>query len=109
LLEHAPVAIVVLANAQKSDVWIEDSAIASTFLLLSTVELGLGACWVQIRKRKKGKISADAIISHMLNIPPDFSILSIIAIGYVDENYIKPKSKFFSLDKIYFNHYNSKL
>jgi len=107
ILENAPLAIVVLGNTQKSDVWVEDASIASTFLLLTAVELGLGACWVQIRKRKKGKISSDGIIGGLLNIPHSYSILSIVAIGYADEKSIKPKSKFFSLDKIYLNQYNS--
>jgi len=106
-LENAPLAIIVLANAAKSDVWIEDASIASTFLLLSAVELGLAGCWIQIRKRKKGKISTDGIIGNMLNIPPNYSVLSIIAVGYADEKSIKLKTKEFTLDKIFMNQYQS--
>jgi nitroreductase len=107
-LEQAPVAIVVIADSVKSDVWIEDASIASTFLLLSAVELGLSGCWVQIRKRKKGKISSDAIISDILNIPPNCSVESIIAIGYADESKVKDKKKYFNLENIYSNQYNTK-
>jgi nitroreductase len=107
-LEQAPAAIVVIADSNKSDVWIEDASIASTFLLFSAVELGLAGCWIQIRKRKKGAISSDGIISNILNIPPDFSIESIIAIGYPDEKGIPAKIKHFDLKKIYHNQYNSK-
>jgi len=107
-LENAPLAIVVIADSIKSDVWVEDASIASTFLLLSAVDLGLAACWIQIRKRKKGAISSDGIIGDLLNIPPNFSIETIIAVGYPDESKITGKAKHFDLKNVYFNGYHLK-
>jgi len=37
---------------EKSDVWIEDAAIASIVLHLAATASGLGSCWVQIRLRE---------------------------------------------------------
>ncbi len=107
-LETAPIAIVVIADSVKSDVWVEDASIASTFLLLSAVDLGLAGCWIQIRKRKKGAVASDGIISDLLNIPPNYSVQSIIAVGYADENKISGKTKHFDLGKIYLNGYDLK-
>ena len=85
-LEGAPLAFVVCADANKSDVWMEDASIASTFLLLAAESLGLGACWVQIRKRKHSEeMTSERYISELLNIPGHLSVESIIAMGYPDE------------------------
>lgn len=86
LLRTAPLAIVVCADPQKSDVWIEDCAIASIFLQLAAEDLNLGSCWVQIRKREheSGELAAD-YIKRILQIPENLEIESVIAIGNMVE------------------------
>lgn len=81
-LAEAPMAIVVLADPQVSDVWIEDASVASTMLLLQAEDLGLGACWVQIRDRKdENGVPAEEIVRRILGIPEHLRILSIVAVG----------------------------
>ena len=46
-LGNAPLAIVVCADPAKSDVWVEDAAIAATFIHLQATDLGLGRCWAR--------------------------------------------------------------
>ncbi len=86
LLKTAPLAIVVCADPQKSDVWVEDCSIASIYLQLAAEDLGLGSCWVQIRKREheSGELAAD-YIKRLLQIPENIEIESIIAIGNIVE------------------------
>ena len=48
----AKMAIVVLAEEEKSDVWVEDASIAASYIQLMAESLGLGSCWVQVRNRK---------------------------------------------------------
>ena len=86
LLKTAPLAIVVCADSQKSDVWVEDCSIASIYLQLAAEDLGLGSCWVQIRKREheSGEPAAD-YIKRLLQIPQNIEIESIIAIGNMIE------------------------
>jgi nitroreductase len=85
-LREAPLAIVVCANPHKCDVWIEDTSIASIFILLSAHDLGLGGCWIQIRERPHNKdMSSEAYVASILDIPPDLKVESIIALGYPDE------------------------
>ncbi|MCW0482684.1 nitroreductase family protein [Gaoshiqia sediminis] len=82
-LEGAPLAVVVLADESKSDVWVEDCSIASILLQLTAQSLGLGSCWVQIRNRAHSDtLSAEAYVQELLGIPPNLRVLSIIAVGY---------------------------
>lgn len=86
LLENAPLAIVVTADPQKSDVWFEDASIAAIIIQLEAADLGLGSCWVQIYNREKDEnISAEQHIKNLLNIPEHLKVLCAIAIGYKDE------------------------
>jgi nitroreductase len=82
-LETAPLAIVICADENKNDVWIEDCSIASILLQLAAQSLGLGSCWIQIRNRFHSKeITSEKFVQQLLNIPENFRVLSVIAIGY---------------------------
>ena len=52
MLQHADCAIVVFADAEKSDVWVEDCSIAMANMHLMADALGLGSCWIQGRLRE---------------------------------------------------------
>lgn len=83
LLKHAPMAIVVIGDKSKSDVWIEDCSIASIILQIAAESLGLGSCWVQIHKRyHDDEQTANEYISTLLHIPNHLEVLSIVGIGY---------------------------
>lgn len=83
LIEGAALAIVVLGNPEVSDVWVEDASIATLMIQLQAEELGLGSCWVQIRRRATadGK-PADEILHTLLHIPSHLSTLSVVAVGH---------------------------
>ncbi len=85
-LDGASLAIVVCADTKKSDVWVEDASIASTYLMLAAESLDLGACWIQIRNRMHSdEKTSERYIAELLDIPDNLSVLCIIAIGYPDE------------------------
>ena len=50
-LEHAALGIVICADKQKSNVWIEDCSIASIILRRAAQSIDLGSCWIQVGKR----------------------------------------------------------
>ncbi|MBQ7824046.1 MAG: nitroreductase family protein [Bacteroidaceae bacterium] len=86
LIAGASLAIIVLADPLKSDVWIEDASIASILMQLQAEDLGLGSCWVQIRERfGADEKPADEYVRELLDIPLQMQVLSIIAIGKKDE------------------------
>lgn len=82
-LDTAPLAVVVCADENKNDVWIEDCSIASIILQLTAQSIGLGSCWIQIRSRMYSEaLSSEKYIQNLLNIPENFKVLSIVTIGY---------------------------
>ena len=85
-LKNAPLVIAVTADTEKSDVWVEDSSIASILIQLEAESLGLGSCWVQIRKREAdaGEKSED-YVKRILNIPEKHGVVSLIGIGYPEK------------------------
>lgn len=83
LIAGAPVAIAVLGNPEVSDAWVEDASVAATMMLLQAEDLGLGACWVQVRERKdKEGHWAEDNVRQLLNIPGHMRVLCIIALGH---------------------------
>lgn len=80
---NSPLALIVLADPNQSDVWVEDCSIATTIIILAAQDLGLGSCWVQIRKRNHSSgINSEVFIKKIFDIPDSLRVLSIVAIGY---------------------------
>jgi nitroreductase len=85
-LAGSPLAIVVCADPAKSDVWVEDASIAALLLHLCAADLGLGSCWIQIRKRQHdSQTDSDSYVKNILDIKPDMAVEAIVAIGYKAE------------------------
>ncbi len=82
-LSGAPLAIVVLADPRISDVWIEDASVAAMNILLQAEDLGLGACWIQLRDRQdaEGQPTED-IVKSLLAIPDEMRAVCMIAVGH---------------------------
>lgn len=86
-LKAASLGIVVCGDPRKSDVWVEDASIASAFLLLAAEAMGLGACWIQIRRREHaGGRTAGSFAAGILDLPERLSVLAVIAVGYPAES-----------------------
>lgn len=84
-LKEAPLGMVVLADPDRCDVWVEDCPIASIFIHLAAHSLGLGSCWIQVRKRTyAGDTSAGQHLAGLLDVPVGREVESIIAVGYPD-------------------------
>ena len=83
LLEGAAMAVAVVADTTKTDVWIEDCSIATVIMQLAAEDAGLGSCRVQIRRRSDaaGNASEDVVRS-LLGIPAKYAVQSIVALGH---------------------------
>jgi len=85
-LEEASLGIVVCGDEKKSDVWVEDCAIAAIFAQLAATSLGLGSCWIQVRNRPRtGGESAEEFIRRLLAVPAHLRVASILALGHPAE------------------------
>ncbi len=81
-LKQAQLGIVVCADARKSDVWVEDCSIASILVQMTAQSLGLGSCWIQIRKRSHDSTAtAEEYIRKILGLPEHLRVQSMISIG----------------------------
>lgn len=108
-LKDAPLGIVVVADPTKCDVWIEDASIAATFLLLAAHDMGLGACWIQIRERRHSEsMTAEAYVRRALGIPDHLRVEAIVAIGYPGEKKSPHRGKL-PLEKVRHNSYDQPL
>ena len=92
-MKGAPLAIVVLGDPVQNDCWVEDGSIAAISMQYQAEELGLGSCWVQMRGRGLADgTSADTVIRGILDIPENFSVLCVLAVGHkADER--KPQNE----------------
>ena len=105
-LKNAPLGIVVLGDTSASDVWVEDTSIASIFIHLAAHDMGLGSCWIQIRKREHNdRMDANEYIKDLLDIPEHFAVESILAVGYPDESKKGHDRESLNFDKVFFNQY----
>lgn len=105
-LKNAPLGIVICADEDKCDVWVEDCSIASTFIFLASESLGLGSCWIQIRERMHSEtLTSEAYVSDVLNIPPKLKVASMIAVGYPAETKPPHKKEELQYEKMFLNQY----
>ncbi|WP_070043233.1 nitroreductase family protein [Robinsoniella peoriensis] len=77
------VVIVMVRTKDKRDAefWIEDGAIASTYLLLAAEQYDIGACWVHIRNRQGQVKTSDEEIRALVGVPDGYTILNLVALG----------------------------
>ena len=78
----APTILVVLADAGSKNA-VQDGSLVMGNLMLATASLGLGSCWVQIRRREHdATTSAQDYVAGLLGLPPGMMVLAIIGIGH---------------------------
>lgn len=85
-IANAALAIVLVANPEDSDTWIEDLSIASIQMQLQCTDLGLGSVWCQMRMRENAEgVPAPYTARQILEIPAEYEVLNILAIGHIGE------------------------
>jgi nitroreductase len=99
-LVQAALGVVVAADPQISDVWIEDCALAAIYLQLAAQDLGLGSCWAQIRNRSHTpQLNAAAYVKQVLALPDNWEVLAVIGVGYAAEQKAPLKATNLHYDK----------
>lgn len=83
LLGKCDAAIVVAADADMVDVWVEDCASAITQMHLAADALGVGSCWLQVRLRKApdGVRDTQDVVRELLGIPEKYGVMAILTLG----------------------------
>ncbi len=88
MIAQSALAIVIGADENLCDVWIEDTSIAGILLQMGAQARELGSVWVQIRERytTDGLHSEDFVKETLGLDNENIRIASIISLGYPDEN-----------------------
>ena len=97
--------IVVMAKLDRGEFWIEDAAIASSYLLLAAEQYGLGACWVHIRNRTGKKKTSDEEVRELLGVPDGYAVLNLIALGGKGEHKQGYTESDFDMTKVHYEKY----
>lgn len=106
-LRNAPLAVVVCADSTKSDVWIEDCAIAAILIQLTAHSMGLGSCWAQIRGREHdGTQTAEHYVQKLIGLPEQIRVESILGIGHPAEEKRPVAHDALQFEKIWHNNWN---
>ena len=85
MLENANTAIVVFADSQKADTWIEDSSIALAYMDLMANELGVGSCWCQSHLRfDANNVSSEDVIREIFSREDNFRVVGILSLGIIE-------------------------
>lgn len=88
-MKGAPLAVVVLGDTSRTDLWRVNAAISATLLQLACVDEGLASCWVHVDGRPRLKEEPDGAqaadyLREFLPIPDGCCPLCAVAIGYSD-------------------------
>lgn len=85
-LAGAKLAVVICADPEKSDVYVEDCSVAASYMQLQATALGIGSCWIQIRNRYSADENpAQDMVQALLGIPASLPVVAILTFGYSDE------------------------
>lgn len=89
-LAGASAAVVVLGDASKSDLWVENASISATYVMLSAANKGIGNCWIHVNGRPRSKTdaskgTAEQYLRELLGIKDNMRPLCVIALGYEAE------------------------
>jgi len=85
-IAHAAVCIAVFC--QNTKYYLEDGCAATENILLAASALGIGSCWVAGDKKPYVED-----IRCMLSVPQEYKLVSLIALGYCQENPPSPSKR----------------
>ncbi len=90
MLEKANAAIVVFADTNKADTWIEDSSIALTYMDLMATEQDVGSCWCQSHLRYSAdEESSEVVVRTICSMSDNYRVVGILSLGMTDN---RPKA-----------------
>ena len=90
MLKSAAAAVVVIADSDITDVWIEDCSIAMSNMHLMADSMGIGSCWIQGRLRQAADgTDTEEYLRRLLGFPENYSLEAILSLG-ISESHPEP-------------------
>ena len=106
MLAGADLAIVVVADEEKSDTWTEDASVVMENMHLMASVLGVGSCWIQCRERMAmdGE-TAEEYARTILQFPAECRLEAILSLGMPEEEWPMTPLEMLPFAKIHINKY----
>ena len=86
-IKEAGACIAVLCS-KGEETMLEDACAATENMIIAAQSFGLGTCWVNSFRK-----SHSEEIEKILNVPADYEVMTLIAVGYPDEEKKTPKKQ----------------
>ena len=80
-LETATFAVIVAADPEVADTWVEDASIATIMMQLEAEDLGLGSCWIHMRMRTVDGRSSEDAVREVAGLDDGLCVLDVVAFG----------------------------
>lgn len=80
-LAYGDAAIVPIIDKRNLELWVEDAAVASAYILLAAEHCGVAACWIHMKDRRGHTNMAEDDIRDLLGIPSYYGILNAVSLG----------------------------
>ena len=96
---------VVMVNLDRGEFWIEDGAIASSYILLAAEQYDIGACWVLNLNRTGRRKTSDDELRELLSVPEGYAVLNLIALGGKGETKKGYTERDFDFRKIHYERF----
>lgn len=93
-IKEAGACIAVFCDEENSTTPLQDACAATENIILAAESYGLGSCWVNSYKKEHSEK-----IKELLNCPANLELMTLLAVGYYNEDYVKEIKKK-SLDEV---------
>lgn len=102
----ADVAIAVVADAEKSALWVEDCSNAMSNMYLMAEAQGLGGCWIHCHERETPDGgSTEQYLQQLLGFPEHYRVLSLFVLGVPASHPAPYELDQLPMDKIHYEKY----
>ena len=104
-IADCPSVIVVMADTELSQTWVEECSIAASYIQLLAQEAGLNTAWINLKDGDtRDNIPMQDFTRSLFNLPKNYSTLCMIPIGYGNDKKRK-RVDFDPSDKIHIEKY----
>lgn len=104
-LSDAPCIVVIAADRELSETWVEECSIAASYFQLLAQEAGLNTSWANLKdgETKEG-VPIQTFARELFNLPKNISTLCMIPVGYGNDK-VRKRVDFDPSPKIHYEKY----
>lgn len=107
-IKDAAAGFIICIDPNRAVTWREDMTIMGIIIQLSGQSLGLGSCWIEtIDSIADDGSNMESNVKKILNIPDNYRVLSMISMGYPEEEKKSHNEDKFKYDSVFTNSFGN--